>query len=110
MSASDEIPKRMRPVIILPKGEMSAEDMARLNANDFCVVEAEHPENVRFMEPPPEGYTGQERAAIRLCRTILDQGRHANWSGADLIQRLVHYLVAGTPLGPPPAPPKVKKS
>lgn len=67
---SDNGLPRIKPIIILPKGEMSKKDIATLNANHLCVVEAKDPSKVRFVDPPPEGYTVQEKAAIQLFRTI----------------------------------------
>lgn len=67
---SDNGLPRIKPIIILPRGEMSKKDIATLNANHLCVVEAKDPSKVRFVDPPPEGYTVQEKAAIQLFRTI----------------------------------------
>lgn len=69
METANGLP-RIKPIIILPKGEMSKKDIATLNANHLCVVEAKDPSKVRFIEPPPEGYTVQEKAAIQLFRVI----------------------------------------
>lgn len=67
---SDNELLRIKPIIILPRGEMSKKDIATLNANHLCVVEAKDPSKVRFVDPPPEGYTVQEKAAIELFRAI----------------------------------------
>lgn len=101
--------KRMKPVMVIPKDCMSAEDIARLNDNGFVVVEATDPSQVRFMEPPPQGYTAQEKAAIQLCRAILERRNSKVWSYADLTDLLVHFLATGTPMSPTEPPAKVKR-
>ncbi len=46
-------PKKLKPVIVIPVGCMTKKDIAELRANQFCVVEAQDPSLVRFIEPPP---------------------------------------------------------
>lgn len=89
---------RMKPVIILPKGAVSAEDIALLRENQFCVVEADDPSEVRFMEPPPNGYSEQERAAIALCRHIMRHSWDASWTKRDLGNLLAQFFIEGSPL------------
>ncbi len=62
---------RMKPVIILPEGEMKRSEIKKLEANGICVVETQNPEQVRFVDPPPFGYSVQERAAIQLFRQLM---------------------------------------
>lgn len=63
--------QRIKPVIILPKGEMTKRDIKKLTDNGIVVVEANDPSLVRFADPPPEGYGIQEQAAIELFRTLM---------------------------------------
>ena len=64
----------MKPIIIIPEGEMSADNIAALRENDVCVVEAKHPASVKFLDPIPamEGRTAAEQAAVQLSRKILN--------------------------------------
>lgn len=90
---------RMRPIIILPPGAVSQKDMQRLRDNLCCVIVAKDPSLVRFSEPPPEGYTAQERACIRLCRVLLSKtNRENNITGTNLAGLYVDMLLEGTPL------------
>lgn len=90
---------RVKPVIVLPKGELSPEDLQLLRDNGFCVVEAEHPDAVRFMEPPPQGYTTQEQAAIKLCRYIVNyENQNVSFDRRSLVDLLCRYMIEGTPL------------
>ena len=99
---SDEIkPKRMKPVIILPEGMMSKADKSRLNANDFCVVECKDPSLVRFQEPPPLGYSAQEKAAIQLCRWILSHTLGStSFNKQELSAKLAEIFIHGSQLEP----------
>lgn len=104
---------RVKPVIILPKGELSPEDLERLRDNGFCCVEAEHPDEVRFMEPPPAGYEKAEQAAIQLCRYIVNyEKRECHFERRQLVDLLARYMIEGTPLSalPPQQPKRVKGS
>lgn len=91
---------KIKPVIILPNGEMSREDIAQLREIGFCAVEAEHPDSVRFLAPPPESYGPQERAAIKLARYIMSQSRGTQFERSSLVEKLAQCLIEGTPLQP----------
>jgi hypothetical protein len=43
----------MKPIVILPPGAMSKEDIDRLRNNNLCVVEAQEPGLVKFLDPIP---------------------------------------------------------
>lgn len=89
----------MKAVIILPKGKMSKKDIKRLNDNLFCVVECDDPSLVRFMEPPPLGYSAQEQAAIKLCRYLMDRQTGGYPIGRQAIASLLaEFLIEGSPL------------
>jgi hypothetical protein len=110
---SEEAKPRMKPVIILPKGEMSPEDIAILRDNLFCVVEAEHPGDVRFMEPPPSSdYSNAERAAINLCRYLLNNPPSNGYRDQSfIVAKFMYYVIEGTPLAanaPPPVAPVIQ--
>lgn len=91
---------RIRPVIILPVGEISKKDIKELRANGLCVVEAKDPSRVRFAEPPPLGYSVQEQAAIKLCRWVLSHRSEHYFQRYDLAQKLADFFCEGSPLQP----------
>ena len=95
---SDQPVKRMAPVIVLPEGAMKRADMNLLRKNGFLVVEAKEPDKVRFMEPPPNGYSEQERAAIKLCRWLTTKRGSLMYS--DITEALVRFFIEGSPLQP----------
>jgi hypothetical protein len=88
---------KIKPVIILPKGEMSKKDLKRLNENGFIVVEAKDPSTVRFCEPPPLGYSIQEKAAISLCRYLLNRGGY-NYDKKEISELYAHFIINGSTL------------
>lgn len=90
--------KQMRPVMIIPKGSMSSEDIARLNENLLCVVESADPAGVNFLDPLPalSQRTEIEEAAIQLSRRLLSMRGNI---GSDEIQKMfVQLLLQGTRL------------
>lgn len=100
---------RIKPVIILPKGELSPEDLQLLRDNGFCAIEAANPDAVRFMDPPPHDYTTQEQAAIKLCRFVVNhEKRDCSFERRSLVDLLVRYMIVGTPLADNSAPKPVK--
>lgn len=99
----------MKPVIILPKDQMSKEDIAELRANDICVVEADNPEEVRFAEPPPGDYGPQEQAAIQLFRYVASQGSNVNFGKQRLVELYVNFLLKGSHMEPIKPVTKTKK-
>lgn len=98
----------VKPIIILPRGAMNEADIKRLNNNNLCVVEAEDPAKVRFLDPIPSAAsrTAVEQAGIALSRRVLAPGF---WTNNDTRQNMaavfVDLLVKGTPLDPTPPPP-----
>lgn len=91
-------PIKIKPVIILPPGEMTQKDIAELKDNGFCVVVAKRPDAVRFMEPPLQSYPAPERAALKLVRFIVANRTNGPQAYNDLTERLCDYLIEGTPL------------
>lgn len=89
---------RIKPLIIIPNGEISRRDIKRLNDNGFCVVEAKDPSKVRFADPPPGDYSAQERAAIDLFRVLADRSNSASYNRKDIATMYVELLLrAGQP-------------
>ena len=92
-------------MIILPPDSMSASDIAELRANDICVVVAKEPAKVEFVDPIPAASSRTEidRAAIALCRKVINPGF---WSADETRQlcaaQYVDLLILGTPLDPKP--------
>lgn len=99
----------MKPIIILPPGAVSKEDIDRLRENDLCVVEAAEPALVKFVDPIPciSSRTQIEDAAIQLSRRVMSRDFWANGplseSRAHCVRSFVEFLVAGTPLDPNPS-------
>lgn len=97
----------MRPMIVLPCGEVSAEDIQCLRDNGLCVVEAANPGNVKFVDPMPAAScrTEMENAAIKLSRILLN---HSGWydhrwnlesmNRNDFCALFVECLIVGTSL------------
>lgn len=98
----------MKPVLILPKGGMSADDIKRLRDNGICVVEAKDPSHVRFTEPPIGGPI-LERAAISLARELLSGDNYYGLSRADARAKYARIIVEGSSLSAvPPNKPSPK--
>lgn len=94
----------MRPIIIIPPGQMSQEALKMLRDNGICVVVAKDPSRVKFFDPLPSmsSRTQMEDAAVKLSRCLL------NWElnnchsvdKKDVASLYVHFLSKGTPLDP----------
>lgn len=95
----------MKPLIVLPPDQMSAEDIAELRENGFCVVISKDPATFRFVDPIPAagGRTDAENAAIQLSRRLL----HGQWSEVSTLSNIgrpeiaslfVRILLKGTSL------------
>lgn len=71
----------MKPIIILPPNVMSDENIKLLRDNDLCVVVAEDPGAVKFIDPLPaaSSRTQMENAAIQLSRMILNGKTNSDW-------------------------------
>lgn len=96
--------ERMKPIIVLPKGAMSTADITKLDNNGICVVEAENPATLKFLDPIPamQSRTKIEEAAIQLSRRILHGQLPAFPSNKDFAAMYVEYLTKGTPLDSKP--------
>lgn len=96
----------MKPLIIMPKGTMSSKDKEKLTKNNICVVEAETPSLVKFVDSVPEiaSRTQIEQAAIQLSRKILSKDTWGYDSDTDkeMAKMYVDLLIKGTPLDPRP--------
>ena len=95
----------MKPMMVLAPGIMSAEHQQMLRDNGLCVVEAEKPELVRFMDPisTVADRSRIEQAAIEMSRLLLNR-RWGHVSTSALIghgefaRLFCDCLVAGTSL------------
>lgn len=75
----------IKPVIIVRTGHVEPHGIADLRANGICCVEAEDPDQVRFLEPPPGGYGIAERAAIELFRRVIGSGKTESlWTKGEM--------------------------
>jgi hypothetical protein len=91
--------QRIKPVVILVEGSMSKRDIQRLRSNGLCVVESKNPSNVRFLDPPPFGYSQQEEAAIELSRVLLTEGKIGSCTHRAAIGSMyADILLRGDPL------------
>jgi hypothetical protein len=103
-------------MMILPPGLMSDKDMQLLRDNGICVVTAEDPARVKFVDPIPvvSSRTQVENAAIQLSRHVLGGiGRcsitNGTQSRVDILRQYIDLLVAGTPLDPNPPREQIEK-
>lgn len=95
----------MKPIIILPPKAMSDENIKLLRENEICVVVAEDPAAVKFIDPIPSmsSRTQVESAAIGLSRILLN-GQWGDYSSLNQIGRetfsriYVDLLIKGSPL------------
>jgi hypothetical protein len=94
----------VKPMIILPPGTMSKEDMDQLRENGVCVVEAKEPAVVRFVDPIPvqSSRTQIEQASIELSRRLLSKGNEQLMQRKDIASLFVSLLTKGTPLSEGP--------
>lgn len=93
----------MKPVIILPPGQMNSTNMKMLRDNGFCVVVAKNPSAVQFIDPIPavSNRTEIESAAIKLSRKVMNPGFWGNSDTRDVMCRtFMDILMNGTPLDP----------
>ena len=95
MAAAAKNDEHMKPLLVIPIGELSKKDIGRLNRNGFCVVEAKDPSKIRFNEPPPMQYDQHDRAAIDLFRVIMARQDGSSWNGKELAKMYVDLLLAG---------------
>lgn len=89
---------RMKPVIVLPPKSVSKADIKELRENGICVIVAKDPSVVRFIEPPPNGYNEQEKAAIKLCRYLVRRDNTASCGRQEIMALLAHFFIEGSPL------------
>ena len=100
----------MKPMMVIPPGTMSPEDIALLRENGICVVVSKDPAALRFLDPIPtvSSRSQIEHAAIQLSRKILNKetwinrsGTSATWHSLDrseVIAMFLDLMVKGTPL------------
>ena len=93
--------EQVKPIIILPIGAMAKEEIEQLRANDLCVVEAQDPAAVRFLDPIPAmvSRTQVEEAAIALSRKLLSPHFWKTEETRNMVSaRFVEILLRGMPL------------
>jgi hypothetical protein len=97
----------MKPIVILPEGLMSREDIAKLEGNFLCAVECKDPSKVKFLDPiPSAGDRGKiARAAIELSRIVLTGAWGQYFTGEALGRQQMSrifcdLLMKGTELDP----------
>lgn len=94
---------RMKPIIILPPDAMSEADIKELRDNGLCVVVADDPAKVKFLDPIPSAAerTKIEDAAIELSRRVLasdfSNDSTSVWK-SEICRTFVDVLVKGTRL------------
>ena len=93
-----------KPILILPPGAISKEDLAKLNENGICSVEAEDPSKIKFLDPiPSAGDRGKiENACILLSRRLLNWNSNFNITKADVSNFYIQALMDGTCLSDKP--------
>lgn len=98
--------QRTKPVVIIKPKAMSKADIRRMNHAGITVVEAESPESIRFLDPPPFDRDQQERAAISLSRILLTTGNNNTpYYRQTIAEMYVKILLEGTPLEQRPVAP-----
>lgn len=97
----------IKPMIILPPGNMDAENIGLLRQNGICVVVSEKPQEVKFVDAMAavSSRTQIEQAAIKLSRylvTVKSSDGTDGWSMTkkDITAHFVRLLIEGTPLDP----------
>lgn len=91
--------ERTKPVVIIEPGAMSKRDVAKMNKAGITVVEAKNPEAIRFLDPPPFDRNAQERAAIELCRVLLQSGSiGTSYQRYNIAEMYVKLLLEGSPI------------
>lgn len=101
----------MKPIIILPPGAMTDDNIKKLEDNGICVVVAEKPEEVRFLDPIPSAASRDKmiQASVQLSRILLSPGgMNGIQSRADACRLYTDILLEGTPLESHPGKTKKK--
>ena len=117
MSTKESTP-RMKPMLVVPTGQMKPSEIKKLNDNGICTVEVKNPSLVKFLDPIPcaAERTGVEQAAIQLSRKLLSRDFHTYGgyashtasdgtklnSRSDIARLYVDLLIKGTALDEAP--------
>ncbi len=94
----------MKPMIIIPPGQMAQSEIKLLRDNDICVVVAKNPEKLKFVDPIPAiSQRGEiETAAIKFTRLMLNpnmwNNAEAHWDKGDMAKMFTKYLIEGSSL------------
>ena len=81
-----------KPVLIVPKGELSDCDIIRLRQNHICVVEAAHPASVRYLDPPVEFNKNLDQASIGLVKWLLFEDKQCLKSKDEIRAKLFQLI------------------
>lgn len=97
----------MKPIIILPPKTVSESDIKELRDNGLCVVVAENPAAVKFLDPiPSAGERSKiESACIKLSRILLNEQwgfitQSSSIGKSEFAKLFVYCLSEGTELSP----------
>lgn len=90
-------------MLIIPPNEMTPEDIKILRENDICVVVAEHPEKIKFVDTIPAASSRNqiENAAIKLTRKLF-RGELFATNRKDFANLYIDCLINGTELDTKP--------
>lgn len=91
----------MKPILIVPEGQMSAESIKVLNDNDICTVEAKDPSQIKFVDPIPaiSNRTEIEVACIKLSRFLMIESTNDySVTRKEIASYYLKFLSEGTPL------------
>lgn len=100
----------MKPMMVLKRGVLAAEDIVKLTENGLCVVESDDPSALKFIDTIPSmvGRTAIEDAAIQMSRRLLGEqfwvqsNQWVSRSRSDVTRLFVEMLLSGSPLSEAP--------
>ncbi len=86
-----------QPIMVLPKGALSVEDIQRLRDNGVCCVEADEPDAIRFVDPPVD-LSVIDRSAGEVFRMLLERpDRTESWNVRELVDYLARAIASRVP-------------
>lgn len=97
----------MKPMLIIPPGALSKEDIEKLNANDICTVESQDPTAIKFVDPIPSATNRNEieNAAVEMLRTLIGTEWWSQFTDrrpyrSNVLTLYVECLARNSPLDP----------
>lgn len=93
----------MKPIVILPPNAMSEADIQLLRDNGLCVVVAEDPAAVEFVDPLPAASSRNEieRGLLELAQRVMSAefwNQHAYCQRSDVTRVFSEIIMRGTQL------------